>query len=116
MNSYIPKILRIHLGIFKTIGYCGLSLNPNLKRSVIIERWLVLWSSLLLVIFNIIAFMALFSDDAFLFTDDKFGCFNDTLKVVFADIAVTVSFLETIFKRSDIKRFWTLCLFAKYCT
>lgn len=54
------------------------------------------------------AFVALTSDDAYLFNNDKFGYFNDILKVVFADIAVTVSYLEAIFKRSNLKKFWII--------
>ncbi|XP_065363139.1 gustatory receptor 8a-like [Calliphora vicina] len=108
MNAHIPKILRIHMVVFKIAGYCGLSLNDNLKRRVIIENWLTLWSSLLLVAFNIATLVTLKNDDEFLFSNDEFGYFNDILKVVFADIAVTISYLESILKRSELRKFWTI--------
>lgn len=108
MSNCIPKILRTHLRFFSLIGYHGVSFSGDFKRRALIQNCQSCWSGLLLVLFNVMAFVALFSGEDFLFTGDKFGYFNDTLKVVFANIAVTVSFVETILKRSHIKRFWQI--------
>lgn len=108
MNAHIPKILRIHMRVFQIVGYCGLSLNDDFKRRVVIENWLTLWSCLLLVGFNIATLVTLKNDDEFLFTNDEFGYFNDILKVVFADIAVTIAYLESILRRSEFRKFWTI--------
>lgn len=108
MKLHISYILRIHLIIFTALGYCNVSLNNNPQRSRLIERLLTLWSWLLLIVFNIVAFISLTSDDAYMFTNDKFGYFNDILKVVFGDIAVTATYLEAIFKRTDYYKFWNI--------
>ncbi|KAM7349521.1 gustatory receptor 8a-like [Cochliomyia hominivorax] len=108
MRADISRILRIHMRIFNAIGYCNLSLNNNFKRSPLTERWLILKTFFLLIAFNTVAFVALTSDDAYLFTSDRFGYFNDILKVVFADIAVTISYIESIFRRVDYYKFWKI--------
>ncbi|KNC32520.1 putative gustatory receptor 8a [Lucilia cuprina] len=108
MNSRIPNILRIHMRIFRIVGFCGLSMNDDFKRKINIERWLTLWSIFLLIIFNIVTLVTFLGDDDYLFTNDLFGYFNDILKVVFADIAVTIAYLEAIFKREHYHKFWLI--------
>lgn len=102
----ISKVLQFHMRFFNLIGFCCLSIDENFNRNTTKERCLMLWSCCLMIVFNIVAFVALLSSDAFLFTDDSFGYFNDILKVVFANIAVTVSFMETLLKRSEAFKFW----------
>lgn len=52
--------------------------------------------------------MALFVVKDFLYKGDEFGYFNDILKVVFAYIAITSSYMEAIFKRKYLKKFWKI--------
>lgn len=115
MTLRMSKILLEHFHVFTIIGYCTITLNNNIKHNSKIERFLLLWSWLLLVCFNILTLVAIFSREEFLFRGDTFGYFNDVLKVVFADIAVTCSYLEAIFKRNSLKEFWKIynCLQKK---
>lgn len=106
MVANISKILRVHMKIFKIFGFCNLSLHDNFQRNQLEERWLICWSFLLIIGFNIITLLTLISDDDFLFLNDTFGYFNDVLKMVFADIAVTVSYLETVCRRLEFYKFW----------
>ncbi|XP_061395345.1 gustatory receptor 8a [Musca vetustissima] len=61
-----------------------------------------------MIVFNIISYVALFGNDDFLFNGDKFGYFNDSLKIIFGDMAVTCSYLEAIIKRVSVHRFWAI--------
>lgn len=106
MATGILKFLKMHVKIFKLVGYCDVSLNENCKRNLLSERWLVLWSCLLLIGFNVLLLLAVLLGEDFFFPHDAFGYFNDVLKVVCAYVAVTVSYLETIFKRSEVAKFW----------
>ena len=106
MKTEISKVLKIHMRFFKAFGFCCLSYDDNFKRNATKECYLTLWTCLLMLMFNVMAFVALLSDDAFLFTDDNFGYFNDIIKVVFANIAVTVSCMESLLKRSESFEFW----------
>lgn len=108
MKAQMSRLLNAHIKVFKFVGYCTLSYDENFKRSTNVERFLILYSTFLLIAFNVITLIALTSNDAFLFTEDTFGYFNDILKVVFADIAVTIAYLEAIFRRTALYEFWKI--------
>lgn len=106
MKWHLSFILRFHIKIFHALGYCTINFRDNPSPRT--ERWLRLWSFLLLVFFNICALVALFCHTDVLYTGDRFGLFNDILKVVFGNIAVTTSYIETILKHSHVYRFWLI--------
>lgn len=100
--EFVSPILRWHMKIFRVFGYCTLPLNGNIK----VGRWLTVWSLLLTIQFNVMTYIAIFKKDSFLFTSDKFGYFNDILKFVFSDIAVTSSYILSIWNRTYLHEFW----------
>lgn len=102
------RVLLAHLNVFTLIGYCLFTNTSKTETNKKMEVFLIFWSSLLLVCCNIAAIGAILSTDDFLFKGDAFSCFNDVMKFVFADIAITCSYLETIFKRNSLKQFWIL--------
>ena len=102
------RILFAHLKIFKVLGFCSVSESDNLLHQLITERCLLLWSWFLLIGFNVITFVVLLSKDEFLYKGDNFGCFNDVIKIVFANLAVNCAYLESIFKRCSIRKFWQI--------
>ncbi|XP_037937665.1 gustatory receptor 8a-like [Teleopsis dalmanni] len=105
------KILRMHMRIFQIFGFFTLSINPSTveekkKRK---ECLLLLWSVLLFTIYNsTYIFVNFISTDEYYFKKDRFGYFNDGLKINFAHLALVASYIESIFFRSKLRRFWLL--------
>ncbi|XP_073832075.1 gustatory receptor 8a [Musca autumnalis] len=104
MSEKVPLVLRCHQKIFRAIGYCTLSLDVNQKERLGRR----LWSCTLMIAFNIITCVALFGNDDFLFNGDKFGYFNDSMKIIFGDMAATCAYLEAIINRASVEKFWEI--------
>lgn len=106
MNEGIPFLLRCHIRIFQAFGFCTQHFSDNRQKSPHVEKCLRLWAIFLLTFFNVITLVVLSCYKEFLFTTDMFGFFNDVLKIVFGNIAVTFSYLETILSRNPVRNFW----------
>ncbi|XP_058977991.1 gustatory receptor 8a-like [Musca domestica] len=104
MVKELSLLLRFHIKIFRAFGYCTLSFENKHKRHLDLR----LWSCTLMIAFNVISYVALFGNDDFLFNGDKFGYFNDSLKIIFGDMAVTCSYLESILQRVSVHQFWVI--------
>lgn len=106
MKVQLSPLLRWHIRLFQIFGFYTMSFNENPQKALITEQCLRLWSLLLLVAFNSVAAIALFTNNNILYNDDKFGFFNDVLKFAFGDLAITTIYLESIFKQNDAHQFW----------
>lgn len=104
MAGQISLVLKFHIRIF---CFCTVSFG---NRAIAEERLLCMWSFFLLIAFNVVTFTALIKHRYFLFFEDKFGFFNDVLKIVCGNVAVTISYLETLLQRSHSYKFWGIYL------
>uniref|UniRef100_A0A1I8NXI6 Gustatory receptor n=1 Tax=Stomoxys calcitrans TaxID=35570 RepID=A0A1I8NXI6_STOCA len=105
MVEQVSSFLHWHLKIFKALGFCFENIgSDNVNR----KRWSFLWPCFLMIAFNVVVLMSLCNSEVVFFANDSFGFFNDVLKVVAADIAVTISYMESILKRSSCHKFWSI--------
>ncbi|EDX17490.1 gustatory receptor 8a [Drosophila simulans] len=107
MSGRLGRVLQFHLRLYQVLGFHGLPLpgdgNPTRTR-----RRLMAWSLFLLISLSALVLTCLFSGDEFLYRGDMFGCANDALKYVFAELAVLAIYLETLSSQRHLANFWWL--------
>ncbi|XP_012161679.1 gustatory receptor 8a isoform X2 [Ceratitis capitata] len=108
MSIQVPSVLRFHIRFFQVIGCFDASLSTQPTQQRIVEQRLVVWTFLLLLIFSMTTVNTILCPDAFLFTGNRFGYFNDMLKVCIAQITVFIIYTETVLGRYALRNFWQL--------
>ncbi|KAI8033364.1 hypothetical protein M5D96_013890 [Drosophila gunungcola] len=97
MSGRLGRILQFHLRLFQWLGFHGLPL-PGDASPARMRRRLMAWSLFLLIALSALIALCLASgeDWPFLFRGDMFGCVNDALKYVFAELAMVAIYLEAL--------------------
>ncbi|XP_054728918.1 gustatory receptor 8a-like [Anastrepha obliqua] len=106
MSIQVPAVVRFHIRLFQVIGCFDASLHAQPKMQKLAEHRLVAWTNLLLLIFSLTTVNTFSRPGAFLFTDNRFGYFNDALKVGIAQITVFIIYMETVMGRCALRTFW----------
>ncbi|XP_011185251.1 gustatory receptor 8a [Zeugodacus cucurbitae] len=106
MTIQVPFVVRLHIRFFQLIGCFDVSLHVQSKAQRINEQRLVAWTVLLLLAFSITTVNTFVRPNEFLFTGNRFGYFNDVLKVCIAQLTVLVIYLETVLGRCALRSFW----------
>lgn len=104
--SKLDSVLRFHIRFFQLMGYQTLSLNSNQKLKQRTEQILIVWTLMILVISTTATINTFLNSEEYLFTEDKFGNFNDSIKVITSQVALVISYLESIFRRREMFIFW----------
>lgn len=101
------QVLQFHLRLYQLLGFHGIPL-PGDKSPSRIKRRLRAWSLFLLLSLSALILVCLTSGDEFLYQGDMFGCVNDALKFVFAELAMLAIYLETLYSQRHLVHFWWL--------
>ncbi|XP_052857809.1 gustatory receptor 8a [Drosophila gunungcola] len=109
MSGRLGRILQFHLRLFQWLGFHGLPL-PGDASPARMRRRLMAWSLFLLIALSALIALCLASgeDWPFLFRGDMFGCVNDALKYVFAELAMVAIYLEALSCQRPLANFWWL--------
>ncbi|KAH8356634.1 hypothetical protein KR084_010982 [Drosophila pseudotakahashii] len=107
MSDRLGRVLRFHLRLYQVLGFHGLPL-PGDGSPARVRRQLMAWSLFLLVSLSGLIIMCLTSGEEFLYRGDAFGCVNDALKYIFAQLAVVAIYLETLSSQRHLANFWWL--------
>ncbi|KAH8238431.1 hypothetical protein KR032_006811 [Drosophila birchii] len=105
MSGRLGQVLQFHLRLYQLLGFHGIAL-PGDKSPGRMRTRLRAWSLFLLVSLSALIVMCLTSNDEFLYRGDMFGCANDALKYIFAEIAVVAIYLETLASQRHLAGFW----------
>ncbi|XP_036345248.1 gustatory receptor 8a-like [Rhagoletis pomonella] len=106
MTIQVPGVVHFHIRFFQIIGCFDASLQTQPRLQKIAEQRLVTWTNLLLLIFSLTTVNTFFRPDAFLFTTNRFGYFNDVLKVCMAQVTILIIYTETVWRRRALRHFW----------
>lgn len=106
MTIQVPSVVRLHIRFFQLIGCFDASLHGHSKVQRVTEQRLVAWTVLLLLTFSITTVNTFLRPTEFLFTGNRFGYFNDVLKVCVAQLTVFVIYMETVLRRRALRCFW----------
>ncbi|XP_017468869.1 PREDICTED: gustatory receptor 8a-like [Rhagoletis zephyria] len=106
MFNRIPSVLRFYIRLFQFIGCFDASLRTQSNEQKLAEHRLVTWTNLLLLVFSLTTVNTFFRPHAFLFITESFGYFVDALKVCIAQLTVSIIYIETVFRRCALQRFW----------
>lgn len=106
MTIQVPSVVRLHIRFFQLIGCFDVSLHDHSKVQRLTEQRLVTWTVLLLLTFSVTTMNTFLRSAEFLFTANRFGYFNDVLKVCIAQLTVFVIYMETVLRRRALRSFW----------
>ncbi|XP_016937252.2 gustatory receptor 8a [Drosophila suzukii] len=107
MSGRLGRVLEFHLRLYQVLGFHGLPL-PGDGSPARTRRQLMAWSLFLLISLSGLIITCLTSGEEFLYRGDMFGCVNDALKYVFAELAVAAIYLETLSSQRHLANFWWL--------
>ncbi|XP_018792278.1 PREDICTED: gustatory receptor 8a [Bactrocera latifrons] len=106
MTIQVPSVVRLHIRFFQLIGCFDVSLHGHAKVQRVTEQRLVTLTLLLLLLFFVTTVNTFLRPTEFLYTANRFGYFNDVLKVCIAQLTVFIIYMETVLGRHALRNFW----------
>ncbi|XP_055842745.1 gustatory receptor 8a [Episyrphus balteatus] len=106
MKDKIGSVLLWVIYIFRIFGFCPISIHQNPQKNSLKAKFILLWSFIVLAAYNTLILTVYTNYSIFLYIEERFALFNDTLKVTVTCISFNVSAIQSLTSRMHERNFW----------